>query len=1478
MSRKQRSRRHSGKRLWLEALEQRCLLDAQLGELIAPAASNLGTSVQDLNPPPSGEQPISEISRFESAAELEEFLIRDANRRYGDVFGKPAWYPPWPIPLLETDGSLTADVNGVRADSADFSGTNIQVAGVDEADIVKTDGQYLYLSGDRNVTIVDASVPTDLSVVSRVEIDNRPIAMYLSDDRLTVISTDFRGDSPPDIIVPAVEMPLEMVSIWPPLVPHDLETVFTVLDVSSPDQPLLIEQIAIQGRYTDSRMIDGTVLLVSDTDFHLPPPQIVPGPTENDQSPENPGVSLGPALVDEAVVRPPDWIAPPGQMYFYETAEEYWARIGDQVLELVLPEYTSYGPDGQEFDAGFLSQPEEIYKPLGPNDDRLVSITAINVSADDLAIVSSTSAPIDWTSEVYVSPENLYLISPQSLPTVDGETGSGIYKFNLDTEGDGISLMATGHVPGRVLDQFSMDEYDGYLRIVTQRGWRQTARSDLFVLQQDGDRLNVVGAVEELAPGERLFSVRFVDQLAFVVTFGPNGGRWFDPLFTVDLSDPANPQVRGELEIPGFSNYLQLIDGEYLIGLGRNADETNGRPLEPQISLYDVGDLDNPQLADRLPFAQEGRAWSEAFTDHHAISYFPDYAVLAIPLHRYGPIPDPAVEPSDGEASGSLDAPRSRHQSALWVFRIDVQADANKIELLGQIEHRSNLRRSVRIGDVLFSISHETVKVHEILDPDAQLGEVHYGRLVRDDQFTVDRNSVDNPLDVLRNDVAVPNDGQGPIITTVGKADKGGEVTIAEDGRSLLYTPPDGFAGVDSFTYTIVNGPSGEDTATVTVRVRYVIDEDSVDNVLDVLAWLHLPYEEPATITAAEAVRRGSEVTITEDGQSLVYSPARDLAGWGELVFTVGYDGREETSQHRLIVHINNVDDDPIAEDDHFVLQADHAKHVLDVLRNDTHPDLGERLTITRVGPVTGGGTVTIGFDGRRLVYEPGANRDLKDSFTYTISDKNGDTDEATVTIELVRPDDSLRMVRLAKQHLAGLLGVPIEAIGVVSVEEVVWSDGCMGIYEDGTACATVIVPGFRILLQHRDTGYAFHTDKRDTVLLAGSFILEDQVRVRVEAVDGTGEVVTTVEAGDEFYLNVYVRDLRDRPEGVYSAYVDVMFFNRLVSAGGEISYGDDYQNGQSGSMELPGLVDELGAFASFGAVGDREALLASIPFSAHRPGLASFVLTPADKIGSEVLLYGHSEVVPPARVAYTGTQIEVVRGWSNAVKPSDVNGDGGTTSLDVLALVQDLNQRGSRQLGQLEHASGEAPEAAHYYPDVNRDGSLSTLDALIVISELNALGAGVGAAGPNAQDETNPPLAELVDWAAFGDVLHEELWTAPLDTLDLSPDEALDLAHQSLVNVDSSVLADGIPADWSSEEIPDLLQQWFEDHPDELSVEQYTEAFGQLDALIESLDLDQILPGVAEDINLAQSDQAFRDQLFAGLATQILRDQAQVS
>ena len=1471
MRRKHRSGGRSRNRLSLETLECRCLLDAQLGELIGLAGSELGTITQDPVPPPANEAQEPRITRFEYAAELEDFLRKDAEQRYGHLFGQEVWHEPWRWYTDFEDVAFAArDVSALS--NADFSTTNVQVAGVDEGDIVKTDGRYLYLNGERDITIVDAGAASELTVAARVEIHGNPIAMYLNDDRLTVVSTSFGDDVFP--------MPMTDVAFLPMPEPVEREVVLTIIDISSPVEPELVSQFDIEGSYIDSRMIGDTVFLVSSNSFHLPAPEIIHTPSsgQSDVNEPPPPDQLAPENGSQFIL--PIWTPPPDGQNVYETQEEYWARIGDDVLSVALPNYTSFGPDGQPVDTGLLQQPEDIYRPFIEPHDNLVSITAIGVS-DDVPLVNSTAAPMGWSSEVYVSAENLYLISPHFWALDENGTGSSIHKFSLGTEGDGIKLVATGHVPGNVLNQFSMDEHDGYLRIVTQQGWGRNASSHLYVLEQIGDGLEAVGSVEDLAPGERLYSVRFMEDRAFVVTFGPTGGGWFDPLFTIDLSDPTSPQVQGELEIPGFSNYLQLIKGDYLIGLGRNADETNGRSLEPQVSLYDVADFSDPQLADRLSFGEGGSAWSEAFRDHHAISYFPDQAVLAIPMSTFAPV----RVGLDGTADGNMrDARPFRHQSALWLFQIDTQAETDKIRLLGQIEHDSNLRRSVRIGGVLYSISRDTVKAHEILDPGATLGEVYYGRSARGDRFVVDRNSSDNALDVLANDAAAPDTSQWPIITAVSDTTAGGEIAITEDGRSLQYTPADGFFGIDSFDYTVDNGPRGVDSATVTLEVVFAVDEDSADVQLDVLAGLDLPYTESAVIVEVEGRHPEGQATVSEDGQSLIYSPAPDFTGTEWLHLTVGYDGREETTEHRLSVRVKSINDDPNAEDDHFVLEAERPEHVLRVLRNDTSlPDMWEPLTITKVGATTGGGSVGISSDGSHLLYAPGWITSESDSFTYTISDGNGGFDEAAVTIELVWPDNARRMVELAKQDLAERLDVPADELAVISVDEVVWPNGCMGVHVANRACTEALVDGFRIVLEHDDTGYVYHTNTRQTVIFAESYPLEDLVQIRVEASDASGQVITTVETGEDFTLNVYVQDLREQPEGVYSAYADILYYARSIFAGDEILFGKGFPNGQSGDLHLPGLVNEVGAFSDLTPPGGDERLLASIPFVAHRAGSVSFVLTPADRFGNEVLVYGSDDVVPPGRVGYVGTEIEVVPGWRNVDRPTDVNDDGQTTPADALALINDLNRGGPRPLARLAHAASQTAGALHYYLDVSGDGKLSPLDALMIINDLN---------NPAAQDDTadggqntttdgtqgsGQPLVELIDWQALETVLQSDLLAGPLETLSLSPADALDLAHEILVGVDVDGLASGIADDLLGGEafqtLMGSLTPLIEEHLDDVPIDELLGFVGELKSVFDDLDVRGIVPVLPEDVDLAQIKQSFRDRLFASLANPLLPD-----
>ena len=514
----------------------------------------------------------------------------------------------------------------------------------------------------------------------------------------------------------------------------------TVYDVSAPRRPQLISRLDIEGNYVDSRMIGDVVYLVSSHQFHLPPPEIVPGRPAPDKP--DPGERLAGGLGGRSG----------GQHPALARAESAMARAGCTrrassignglaIRCWTWPCRTTPLSDaaGNSIDAGLLSSAEATYRPLGGQDDQLVSITAFDVGAAVPAIVASSSAPIGWASTVYVSPQSLYVVTADWS---SGQPSSQIYKFALRPEEGQIPLVATGQVPGQVLNAFSLDEQGSYLRIVTQSGWRADAESALYVLDQVGEKLAAVGQIEDLAPGEQLYSVRFLGDRAFVVTFGPDGGNWVDPLFTIDLSDPAAPRVEGQLEIPGFSNYLQMIDGEFLIGLGRNADETNGRQLEPQVSLFDVSDFADPLLADRVSFG-DASSWSEAFFNHHAISYFPDQKMLAVPLDTWTPaavVVDEAGNPILARHVGTVTPRRCPGGSRSCGSSASTRRGKSPGRACWERSNTTaSILRSLRIGEQLFSISADTVQAHNIFDPGEKLGELYFGPRATDDWFSVDR-------------------------------------------------------------------------------------------------------------------------------------------------------------------------------------------------------------------------------------------------------------------------------------------------------------------------------------------------------------------------------------------------------------------------------------------------------------------------------------------------------------------------------------------------------------------------------------------------------------------------------------------------------------------------------------------------------------------------------------------------------------------
>ena len=176
------------------------------------------------------------------------------------------------------------------------------------------------------------------------------------------------------------------------------------------------------------------------------------------------------------------------------------------------------------------------------------------------------------------------------------------------------------------MNQFAADEHDGYLRVVSQgQPWSNVGQS-VVVLQQVGKNLNVVGSVSGIATDESLYSVRFVGDRAYFVTF-----RQIDPLFVVDLSVPTDPRLTGELHIPGFSDYLQPIDETHLLAIGRDG--------ALQVSIFDVSDISNPQLTQRYSFEggsttvtpATGASFTRGDGDHHAVSYFADEQILRCP-------------------------------------------------------------------------------------------------------------------------------------------------------------------------------------------------------------------------------------------------------------------------------------------------------------------------------------------------------------------------------------------------------------------------------------------------------------------------------------------------------------------------------------------------------------------------------------------------------------------------------------------------------------------------------------------------------------------------------------------------------------------------------------------------------------------------------------------------------------------------------
>ncbi|MFO0907384.1 MAG: beta-propeller domain-containing protein [Isosphaeraceae bacterium] len=586
---------------------------------------------------------------FGSVASFRQFLARSASR-----FGS------WSGRFRGVGEGGGAPVMSAPSTVGGHSSTNVQVAGVDEADIVETDGRYLYVISRDELVIVDGANPESPTIASRTVLDGSPVGEYLDGALLTVVTSLWQPSTPAPgsaRLAAGTQIP----GLW---ARGSSRVKVTTYDVSDASNPTVTRQTTLDGSYADSRFVDGKLDLVLQNDLFA------------GYWGFNPAALTGRGAGGSALT-----------------------RLANAPLDRILPGFTSevFGAGGSKVSrAGLINEAKDIYQPVVGDEVNLLSVVVIDTRGGSPGPLGASSLVGSYASTVHVTPDEIDVFTPRW--DTQGNATTSVYRFDLP--GARPVLSATGSVPGSLFDPYSADVHDGYLRVATTAWQSGGPDNGVYVLQKQGNRLNVVGSIDQLAPGESIYATRFLGDRLFQVTF-----EQVDPLWAIDLSNPTAPKVAGELKVPGFSRFLQVIDANTLLGIGREVDPITNRTSDLKLSLFNVADLSQPQLIASQAIAPSSTewTWSDAEWTPHALGWFPELGAIAVPVQGSGP-----VLPIDDD--GITLASDWTFESNLYVFHIDAALGAKAIQELGKVEHGSSVSRSVRIGDVIFSIADEDVK------------------------------------------------------------------------------------------------------------------------------------------------------------------------------------------------------------------------------------------------------------------------------------------------------------------------------------------------------------------------------------------------------------------------------------------------------------------------------------------------------------------------------------------------------------------------------------------------------------------------------------------------------------------------------------------------------------------------------------------------------------------------------------------------
>jgi len=558
---------------------------------------------------------------------------------------------------------------GAAPDSQVFSATNVQVQGVDEADIVKTDGKYIYQVNKLQVIICKAHPPESMKVLKTIQFgenDFSPQELYVDSSFLVVIGTGSNTVYPPPY--PAPTRPGIEIYPVPPLYQQYVKAI--VYDIRDKNNIKKAREVELAGNYVSSRKIGSALYLVSNK--YIDRYRIMEGQADL------------PAYRDSAAGNKRQEIGLDKVCYFPGCSTPNYMLVAG-------------------IDLNQAQKPANVSSYLGSGENIYVSQSAL------YAVVS-------------LRDNRLLVDGMKGILPVPAQTNTGIYKFTLN--GGNVSYQATGKVPGTVLNQFSMDAYKGYFRVATTTGqiWRQDegiSKNNIYVL--DGS-LKIAGKIENIAPGEKIYSARFVGDRAYMVTF-----KNIDPFFVIDLSSPKNPKILGALKIPGYSDYLHPVDGNHVLGFGKDTVEEKWTNWDGQetstayyqgmkIALFDVSDVSRPVEKFKTVIGDRGTD-SPLLHDHKALLFDKDEKLLAFPV---------TVTEVKGD-KGSATAWGEFVFQGAYVYSFSVDTG---FSLRGKITHLDNedylksghgwyrsekdIYRVLYIGDTLYTVSDSMIMANDL--------------------------------------------------------------------------------------------------------------------------------------------------------------------------------------------------------------------------------------------------------------------------------------------------------------------------------------------------------------------------------------------------------------------------------------------------------------------------------------------------------------------------------------------------------------------------------------------------------------------------------------------------------------------------------------------------------------------------------------------------------------------------------------------